>query len=765
MARTMFACGLLLCIALSHAASVQLSVAGQAKEQALEESWSTELAGAPAESKKVAYKSPIERVIGLLEKMKAELEAEAAKEMEMYDKMVCWCETNEKEKTKAIADGEAKDKELVAEIATRSARYGVLSTEIANMKDQIAEDTAALKEATQLREKEAAEFMQQEKETVQALANVKNAIRVLSRNKGASFLQADSPILTSLKAVLRDAAYKYEMLLGDTPRASDHVALLQTVASNQLPGVERALLDAMDTQKKQSNLPLKFAQMELDRAVAPAGGSFLQQQADEKEEEHAPSDAIFGIMKTMKEEFETNLANSKAEETKAASDFEAMSAAKAEQIETGKQKLDEMEEEHATNIKAKSDAKEDLELTRKTRTEDVAFLRDLKVTCQDIDRQWAEQSKARADEMKAVTETIAIVTSDDAKELMTKTVSLVQEKMTEGSTMRMTRARVAAKLGKVMSNPLFDADDLLAAWHSRGSSTLMTSPRARLSTLAVSAQLDGFAKVKAAMDDMVKELKTEQQEEVEFKAYCEAEFDKNEKETFTKNKEKEDLEGKMDQLGKTIKQLTKEIADAKKQIADTEVAIKKASETREAENAEYQTVVADQRATQTILKKAVKKLESFYKKAAAAAALVQQTPPGGGLAPVKKNAGAGPVMGMIEDIIEDSKELEAEAVAGEKQAQADYEKFVKDSNALISDLSTSVEEKTKAVAAANLDLEGAKSDHESAVSELEALAGVKQDLHGECDFVLKNFEVRQKARLQEMEAIAEAKQILSGAGR
>eukprot|EP00747_Dinoflagellata_sp_TGD_P136806 gnl/TRDRNA2_/TRDRNA2_175597_c0_seq63.p1 gnl/TRDRNA2_/TRDRNA2_175597_c0~~gnl/TRDRNA2_/TRDRNA2_175597_c0_seq63.p1 ORF type:complete len:368 (-),score=151.77 gnl/TRDRNA2_/TRDRNA2_175597_c0_seq63:78-1118(-) len=345
---------------------------------------------------------------------------------------------------------------------------------------------------------------------------------------------------------------------------------------------------------------------------------------------------------------------------------------------------------------------------------------------------------------------------------MGKTVSLLQERMTEQSKMRMTRMRVSAKLTKVMANPIFDADDLLAAWHSRGSSTMMTSPRARLSTLAVSAQLDGFGKVKAAMDDMVKELKVEQQEEVEFKAYCEAEFDKNEKETFTKTKEKEDLEGKMDQLGKTIKQLTKEIAEAKKQIADTEVAIKKASETREEENAEYQTVVADQRATQTILKKALKRLEAFYKKAAAAS-LVQQTPPGGGLKPMKKNAGASPVMGMIQDIIEDSKELEAEAVAGEKQAQADYEKFVKDSNALISDLSTSVEEKTKAVAAANLDLEGAKSDHESAVSELEALAGVKQDLHGECDFVLKNFEVRQKARLAEMEGIAQAKQILSGA--
>merc|ERR1719389_36179 len=218
----------------------------------------------------------------------------------------------------------------------------------------------------------------------------------------------------------------------------------------------------------------------------------------------------------------------------------------------------------------------------------------------------------------------------------------------------------------------------------------------------------------------------------------------------------------MDQLNKNIKQLTKEIADAKQQIADTEIAIKKASETREAENAEFQTVVADQRATQTILKKAVKKLESFYKKAAAAA-LVQQTPPGGGLAPVKKNAGAGGVMGMIEDIIEDSKEIESEAIAGEKQAQADYEKFVKDSNGLIADLSATVEEKTKGLAAADLELEGASGDHESVSDELEALAGVKQDLHGECDFVLKNFEVRQKARLAEMEGIAQAKQILSGA--
>merc|ERR1719440_207225 len=102
----------------------------------------------------------------------------------------------------------------------------------------------------------------------------------------------------------------------------------------------------------------------------------------------------------------------------------------------------------------------------------------------------------------------------------------------------------------------------------------------------------------------------------------------------------------MAQLANLIQQLKEEIAVGQKQIAETDLAIKKASEVRETENADFQTTVADQRAVQAIMAKAVKKLASFYKKAAAAV-LVQQTPPVQ-FNSYKKNAGAGPVMGMIE---------------------------------------------------------------------------------------------------------------------
>merc|ERR1712039_945334 len=105
------------------------------RERMLEESWGRELqAPIPVspETKVVEYKSPVKRVVNLLNKMKDELLAEADKEAEMYDKMVCWCETNEKEKTKAIKDADAKDRELVAEIESRSARFGDLSASIEN---------------------------------------------------------------------------------------------------------------------------------------------------------------------------------------------------------------------------------------------------------------------------------------------------------------------------------------------------------------------------------------------------------------------------------------------------------------------------------------------------------------------------------------------------------------------------------------------------------------------------------------------------------
>jgi len=509
-------------------------------------------------------------------------------------------------------------------------------------------------------------------------------------------------------------------------------------------------------------LPAKFAERVIDIEAHKAHPALIQEDSREEKASYAPaSGAIFGILKQMKEEFETNLASSQKEETQAESDYQGLKSTKEAQLAATKENLDTMLTDHANNKKALYDAKEDLELTRTQRTADVEFLQKLKVVCGDLDHQWEQRSKMRSEEIKAVAETIVILTEDESKEQMAKTVTLIQLKAATGTAtaMRAMRSKASAVLRRAMMQPGFD--DLLDAWHGRRDD-FTESPGTQLAQLTVSVQLDAFTKVKEAMDQMVQELKEQQAEEVKTKEFCQTEFNENEKQTYTKTEEKKDAQVSIDTLLATIEKLGKAIEEATKQIAETKVEVKKASQQREGENAEYQTTVSDQRATQVILKKALARLNQFYKKKSLLQAKQDPAPPVQ-FQPMKKSAGASPVISMIEQIIEESIMVETEAVKAEKEAQRDYEQMVKDSNKMIKELKSAVTEKTKAKSDAESEKVSAEADLKGLMSELEDLAAVKADLHSQCDFLLKNFDIRQKARLQEMEAISEAKGVLSGA--
>merc|ERR1712160_62862 len=96
-------------------------------------------------------------------------------------------------------------------------------------------------------------------------------------------------------------------------------------------------------------------------------------------------------------------------------------------------------------------------------------------------------------------------------------------------------------------------------------------------------------------------------------------------------------------------------------------------------------------------------------------------------------------------------------------AQKAYEDFVKDSNASIQQKTKSQVNKVEEKAKAEEDLNQATQDKENALLELEQLSNYNADLHKSCDFIMKNFEIRQTARDEEIEALKQAKSILSGA--
>ena len=66
-----------------------------------------------------------------------------------------------------------------------------LGTEIKNLQKEIAENQHALDQATAIRQKELAEFEEEEKDLLLSIDGLASAIKVLNKHNGASFLQVD----------------------------------------------------------------------------------------------------------------------------------------------------------------------------------------------------------------------------------------------------------------------------------------------------------------------------------------------------------------------------------------------------------------------------------------------------------------------------------------------------------------------------------------------------------------------------------------------
>merc|ERR1719316_2503553 len=120
-------------------------------------------------------------------------------------------------------------------------------------------------------------------------------------------------------------------------------------------------------------------------------------------------------------------------------------------------------------------------------------------------------------------------------------------------------------------------------------------------------------------------------------------------------------------------------------------------------------------------------------------------------------------MGMMQQIIDDAKAMEAEAIRSEEDAQKAYEDFVKETNASVEAKSKDIVEKSDNKAQAESELVETKEAKEASMLELEQLSNYNAELHQSCDFVVKNFDIRQTARDEEIEALKQANAILSGA--
>jgi hypothetical protein len=628
--------------------------------------------------------------------MQTQLSKEQKEDTEAYEKMQCWCETNDKEKNAAVASAKKSIDDLTAAIETGTAKSAELKSTLVKLGKSVKKNSKALKSATGLREKEAAEFSEEEADLSSSLDSATKAVEALSGQNG--FLQGAKPTGESL---------------------------LQIKA-----GVRAALLRGTEHLSQRQQLMMH---------------EYLQQPAD-FQSYNSRSGAIFGVIGSMKDTFTADLAQARKDESLAISDYEGLAAAKNDEISAAKKMTVDKTQELATTDEDLANAKHDKELTIKQLDADEAFLVDLADRCAEESTAYDKRTKERSVEIKGVGEAIAILNDDSARDLFTSTLSFVQIKS------QSTAAATAHKRAQ-------------AARVLRAAARKSTSHAQALVEVAEAAKLDAFKEVIGMVDEMVVALKKEQEDEYKHQEFCAKELQENAISQKATEDTISDLTATIATLEADIDTLAKEIEELEAQVVEMKVQVKKASEDRAAENKVYQQTVADQRLTQALLKKALAKLEEVYaspdKNETAPATFVQLGQPA--TATYERSSSGGGVLDLLQGIITEAAMLETEATASEQDAQSAYVSFVTDTGKALEAAERSIAKKGEEKAEKESARLSAISSKKGSEKELMALKKYAAQLHQSCDYVMKNFEVRQEARAQEMDSLGQAKAILSGA--
>merc|ERR1719271_1377115 len=474
---------------------------------------------------------------------------------------------------------------------------------------------------------------------------------------------------------------------------------------------------------------------------------FLQaQQPADFKSYNSRSGAIFGVLGSMKDTFTADLSQARKDESLAISDYEALAGAKNEEISAAKKMTVDKTQELATTDEDMANAKHDKELTIKQLNTDQAFLLDLAERCAAESASYDNRTKERSVEIKGVGEAIAILTDDSARDLFTSTLSFAQIKT------RSTQQRARQQ-----------ASSLLHAAARRS-----TSHAEALVEVAEAAKLDAFKEVIGMVDEMVTALKKEQEDEFKHQEFCAKELQQNLASQASTEDTISDLTATIATLEADIDTLAKEIKELEAQVVEMKVQVKHASEDRAAENAAFQQTVADQRTTQALLNKALKKLEAVYSsepknETAPAESFVQLKIDQPAMPTYERSSSGGGVLDLLQGIIHEAAMLETDAIAAEQDAQSSYVSFVTDTGKSLEAAQRSIAKKEEEKAEKEAARLSAISSKKGSEKELMALKKYEAQLHTSCDYVLKNFEVRQEARSQEMDSLGQAKAILSGA--
>jgi len=281
----------------------------------------------------------ITKVIKMLQGMLVKSKADGEKDVKLFAKYKCYCDSNAAEKTKEIADGGAAIELLAGEIAALQGENGVLSTENAELEMAMGDNERARATADSLRTKANDDFKAEEEDMVNAIGQMDQAIDTLAA------IGADQ---TAAKASL----VSQEKFMSHGPTKASLIKMKDNVKD----ALKAASVFLSDKQKRSLT---SFIQ-------APFTGTYQSQSGE-----------IVGILKNMRDTFKSNLASARASESAAAESHSKFTKVKEDEFNKMKKSFDDKDKvlgENDDAISTKKTSKSEEEASKADNEEFLAKL-------------------------------------------------------------------------------------------------------------------------------------------------------------------------------------------------------------------------------------------------------------------------------------------------------------------------------------------------------------------------------------------------------
>jgi len=658
----------------------------------------------------------ITKVVKLLQDMLEKSKEEGDAEKKIYGKFKCYCDTNDAEKTTQIAGLSKTIGLLESAIDSVQSTNGELSAQVGQLKADMAENEQARKDAENIRKKAKAAFEAESKDLQQAIGQMDEAIKVLSA------IGADQTLAKS--------GSDHEKFMAGSKTKSP---LLVAIGSEVKTALAAASIFLNPDQKRQVG---SFLQ-------APFTGSYTSQSAQ-----------IVGILKDMRDTFKTNLEQATGTEKTDAEAHEKFMKTKNEAFSSMEASFKEKQESLSSNDEALTSKKKQLQVAVKDQADAEEFLASLKVSCEKKAKEYEERNVLRANEAAAIAEAISILNSDSAFETF-GSVSATSTGKTKAASFLQLQQRGETVIRRELEEIL----------RSKQSSRLMR-------VVASVEAGNPFEKVLVEIEKMKSLNEEEGKEDKKNLDWCKKERDENEKSLQDRKDEILALDGDIDQLTTTIDDPTKGL---KQQLKDAETSLiqnndAQVSETKQRteENVAYQADIKNLVDAEDLLSKAIAVLSKYYEELQKrfdegnSAAMVQEDPKPPETWDTYKGQSSkgGDAISMLKYILSESKKEETAAHADEEKAQADYEDGMAELKKEQAKLEETLVKLNEDLATSEKTLIEKKEDLKDAKASKSKIEDYLLKIKPGCDFITTNFDLREKNRKTETEALDKAVKLI-----